>query len=295
MITSTISRLPKSLVEITCIIPNADVKTEYEAVMKKVVEDFEAPGFRKGKAPREVVDKNIDRDRVISLVLRNLLPKAYEEAIKTHYLKPIVDPKVEITEPVELLKVLDGADLKVKITVAERPEIKLKDYQDKIRGEATKGKIWTPGKEMPDEKKPEETKEQADQKKFVAIIDMLLKTCEVEFADMVIDTETNRLLSQTLEEIKKLGLTLDEYLRSSGKNVESLRAENRQKAESSLKISFIFDEIARVEKLSVDKAEIDTLIAKIEDVKQKAEAQKNAYQLAPVLLRQKVIDFLLKL
>jgi FKBP-type peptidyl-prolyl cis-trans isomerase (trigger factor) len=295
MINSTIVRQPKSLVEITSVIPNADIKVEYEEVMKKVVEEFEAPGFRRGKAPREFVEKNIDRDKVVSLVIRNLLPKAYEEAIKTHDLKPIVDPKVELTEPTELQKILESADLKVKITVAEKPAINLKDYKEKIKGETAKEAIWTPDKGTPQEKKPEESKEQVEQKKFVKIVDTLLKTCEVEFADMVVDTEINRLLTQTLEEIKKLGLSLEEYLRNTGKTTENLRSEASERAKSSLKIGFIFDEIARVEKLSVNPTEIEAIIAKIEDAKQKAEAQKNSYQLAPVLLRQKVVDFLMKL
>ncbi len=295
MITSTINRLPKSLVEITCVIPNTDIKTEHEVVMKQVVVDFEAPGFRKGKAPREFVEKNIDRDKVISLVIRNLLPKAYEEAIKTHGLKPIVDPKVEMLEPTELYKIIENADLKVKITIAERPTIQLNNYKEKIKNESAKQQIWTPDKGNPDNKKTEESKEQTEQKKFVAVVDTLLKTCEVEFADMVVDAEMNRLLTQTLEEIKKLGLTLDEYLRNTGKTAENLRSEASERAKSSLKIGFIFDEIARAEGLSIDKTEVDAIIAKIENPKQKEEASKNAYQLAPVLLRQKVVDFLMKL
>ena len=295
MIISTINRLPKSLVEITSTIATGDIKTEYETVMKQVVVDFEAPGFRKGKAPREFVEKNIDRDKVISLVIRNILPKAYEEAIKTHGLKPIVDPKVEILEPTELYKIIETADLKVKITIAERPKISLKDYQEKIKGEAAKEKIWTPDKGNPDNKKPVESKEQTEQKKFVAIVDILLQTCEVDVAEMVVDAEMNRLLTQTLEEIKKLGLSLDEYLRNTGKTAENLRSEASERAKSSLKIGFIFDEIAHAEGLNIDKAEIDAVIAKIEDPKQKEEASKNAYQLAPVLLRQKVVDFLMKL
>lgn len=295
MLTSTINRLAKNLIEITCLIPNPDIKTEYETVMKQVVADFEAPGFRRGKAPREFVEKNIDHDKVASLVIRAVLPKAYEEAIKTHGLKPIVDPKVELVEPVELQKILENADLKVKITIAERPKIQLKDYREKIKNASAKQQIWTPDKGTPDNKKPEESKEQTEQKKFVSIVDTLLKTCDVELADMVTDAETNRLLTQTLEEIKKLGLSLDEYLRNSGKNAVDLKNEARMHAQSSLNIGFIFDEIAHAENLSVDKAEIEAIVAKIEDPKQKSEAEKNSYQLAPVLLRQKVVDFLMKL
>lgn len=295
MTTSTINKLPKSVVEITLTIPNADLKTEYEDVMQQVVSNFEMPGFRKGKVPRDVVEKNVDREKVASLVIRQALPKAYEEAIKAHDLNPIVDPKLEILEPKEKFgEILDGKDLKVKMTVAERPDIKLNDYKAKIKGETAKDAIWTPDKgKKPDE--AEEKPEVKEQKKFVKIVDILLKTCTVDLADMVIEAEANRLLSQTLEEIKSLGLTLDQYLANTGKNGATLRDEAMNRANSSLKMSYLLDEIARQENLSVEKAEIEAILAKIEDPQQKADAEKNAYRLAPVFLRQKVVDFLMKL
>ncbi len=289
MITSIIARLPKSAVEITSTIPNSDIKAEYETTMTKIVADFEMPGFRKGKASREVVEKNVDREKTASIVIQNLLPKAYEEAVEKNSLKPIVDPKIEIIEPKEKFEeILNSSDLKVKFFTAERPDIQLKDYKEKIKTSTAKEAIWTPDKAAREKPDKEESREIKDQKKFMNIVDLLAKTCVVEMAEIVIEAETNRILSQTLEEIKKLGLSLEEYLRNTSKTAEGLKAEAKTRAESSLKMSFIFDEIAKIEKISVDKADIDAVIAKVQDKAQKAEIEKNAYQLAPVLLRQKV-------
>jgi FKBP-type peptidyl-prolyl cis-trans isomerase (trigger factor) len=294
MDSSTIKPLEKNTFEISLKIGAAEIKEEYEKAIKKIVEDFEAPGFRKGKAPRDLVEKNINREKVASLIVQNLLPKKYPEIIKEHDLHPIVDPKIFIEEPKNIAEILDGKDLDIKIMVAGTPSVDLKDYKEKIKGTLSKDKIWTPGKEEKKEEKSESVEEK-DQKKFVAIIDELLKTCSVEISEMIVESEVNRLLSQTLDEIKKLGLSLEEYLKNSGKTAEILQKEAKEKAENNLKLEFIFNAIANEQKIEVNQADIDAIIAQIKDEKQKAEAVKNSYQIAPVLLRQKVINFLMTL
>lgn len=292
MLDSTLKTLGKNTFEISVLIKNDEIKKEYEIVIKKIVEDFEAPGFRKGKAPRDLVEKNIDKAKVASIVVQNILPKIYSDLLTKHDVHPVIDPKIAIEEPKNLEEILENTDLKIKIISAEAPKVDLKDYKDKIKAEDAKSKIWTPGK---DETKKEESKEETEQKKFVTIIDTVLKTCQVEISDLIIEAETNRLLSQTLEEVKKLGLSLDEYLKNTGKTVEAIQKEAREKAENNLKLEFIFNEIAKSEKLTVEKEDLDKIIESVKDPKQKEEAKQNAYRIAPILLRQKVVDFLMKL
>jgi FKBP-type peptidyl-prolyl cis-trans isomerase (trigger factor) len=294
MTNTTLKSLEKNTSEILLKIQNPEIKEEYEKAIKKIIEDFEAPGFRKGKAPREIVEKNINQEKVASMLVQNLLPKKYSEAIQEHKLQPIVDPKIYIEEPKNISEILDDKDLTIKIVVAEAPIVDLKNYSEKIKGSAAKSKIWTPEKGEKQEEKPE-TQEEKDQKKFIMIIDELLKTCSVETADMIVESETNRLLSQTLEEIKKLGLSLEEYLKNTGKTAEMIQKETKEKAENNLKLEFIFNAIAKEQKIEVIQADIDNIIAQIKDEKQKEEAKKNSYQIAPVLLRQKVINFLMTL
>lgn len=292
---SILTKLPHSVSEIKTTISQSQIQTEYEKVLKKLVEDFEAPGFRKGKAPREIVKKNVDLGKIANIIVQNLIPNVYSEVLKEHELRPVVDPKLYIDEPQNLQEILSKkADLKIRFEVAERPKIDLKNYKEKLKSESAKAKIWTPGKEE-ETKDKEESKEIKDQKRFVEIIDVILKTCEVDLSEIIIEAETNQSLSQTLSEIKKLGLSLEEYLKNTGKTVETLKKEAEEKATNSLKLSFIFDEISKSENLSVEKSEIDKIIAEIKDPTERSQAEKNAYQIAPIVLRQKVIDFLMKL
>lgn len=293
---STIKKLPHSVVEIETTVLQKNISEEYEKVLKKVVADAEIQGFRKGKAPREQVLKNVDQAKIANIIVQNLIPNVYADVLKEHSIHPVVDPKLYIDEPQNLEEILSKkSDLKVRFEIAERPKIDLKDYKEKLKSESAKSKIWTPEKGEVEDKKNEESEEMKDQKKFVSIVDVLLKTCEVDLSEIIIEAETNQSLSQTLSEIKKLGLTLEEYLKNTGKTVETLKKEAEEKATNSLKLSFIFDEISKSENLSVEKTEIDKIIAEIKDPSQRSEAEKNAYQIAPIILRQKVIDFLMKL
>jgi len=292
---STLKKQEKGVSEVSLIIESPKIKEEFEKLVVGAVANFEAPGFRIGKAPRTLVEQNLDKVKTLSYAIQNILPGVYSEIIKEHGLSPVIDPKIFLDEPKNLEEILNGKDLAVRIIVVETPVVKLNDYKEKIKGESAKDKIWTPGKAEPSEDEKKETKEEKDQKKFMSVVDTLLKTAEVEMSEMIIENEANRLLSTTLEEIKKLGLSLDEYLKNTGKTAEMLKKEAEEKATGNLKLSFIFDEISRTEKITIEKDDLEAVFAGISDPKQKSEAKKNAYQIAGILLRQKVVDFLMKL
>ena len=66
---------------------------------------------------------------------------------------------------------------------------------------------------------------------------------------------------KVLEEIKKLGLTLDQYLASTGRNTQDFRAEYTRKAENDLKLEFALQKVAETEKIVVSDDDISKSIA----------------------------------
>jgi trigger factor len=120
----------------------------------------------------------------------------------------------------------------------------------------------------------------------------LLKALKITIPQLLIDAEVDRLLSQTLDEIKKLGLTLDQYLASTGKTPEQLRADYAQKAENDIKIEFALQKIAESEKITVEQKEIDEAITQAKSEQEKASLESNKYLLANILRQQKTLDFL---
>ncbi len=80
----------------------AEVEESVEESYRRLVRKANIPGFRKGKAPRAVVERYIGRDSLLEDALNNLLPQACEKAIKEQGIEAIASPSIEIeqTDPV---------------------------------------------------------------------------------------------------------------------------------------------------------------------------------------------------
>lgn len=289
MSTSTLKNLPKGTVEIVIIIPWSDIKGSYEAIFADVLKNAEIAGFRKGKAPKKLVEDKIDKATIYEEVVKKIVPPAYSEAIRTHQLKPIISPKVEVLEAHE------AKDWKIRATVALKPKIDLKSYKDKIRelkkSKATlpagrQGKIWVPG--QGDAKEPEESKKPT----LDEIISALVDAVEIEISDLMIQDEANRLLAGLIDQTKKLGITVEQYLSAKGKTTEQLRAEYATEAKRNLTVELTLAEIADKENITVSQQDIDQLINKVESAEEKARLKDQSYYLAHLIRQQKTLDFL---
>ena len=84
-----------------------------------LVNEVSIPGFRKGKAPRDILVQHIGKQSLLDEALEHLIPQLYKQAIESQEIEPIARPEVEIikTEPVVF-----------KATVSLKPEVKLGDY-----------------------------------------------------------------------------------------------------------------------------------------------------------------------
>lgn len=275
-----LKRLENNSFELLLTLPWEEVKKSYAQIFEEVVKNAEVDGFRKGKAPKDLVEKKVDKNKLYEEVIKTLLPKAYSEAVQKENLKPVVNPQIETVE------IAQNKDWVFKAKACEMPQVDLKDYKKTISDVNAKEKIWVPGK---DETKPES--EDKD-KHFAHNMELLLQTATVHLSDILVENELSRLLSELLDEIKRLGLTLDQYLASSGKTQEQLRSEYREKAVQTLKLEFLLEKIAEEEKITVNDADIDKAINDAKDEKMKAALSQNKYQLASLLKRQQTLDFL---
>ena len=98
-------------------------QAEYDAAtveaFKYLAGRVEIPGFRKGKAPRPLIEKHVGREAVVDEALERLFPALYEEALTTHELHPITTPHVHLEqrEPPVFLAI-----------VPLEPQVELGDY-----------------------------------------------------------------------------------------------------------------------------------------------------------------------
>jgi trigger factor len=119
-----VQKLPKSEYELTVTVPAETLAKQRRHILENLAAQVEISGFRKGKAPLEMVESKIGRDRISREILESVLPHSLIEALKEEKLMPITDPAVSILQ-FEL-----GKDLVYKAKVTVMPEVKLEDYQN---------------------------------------------------------------------------------------------------------------------------------------------------------------------
>ena len=285
MFTHKLKKLPKNTAEITVDIPNPDIKKEYDKAFEDLLKDFEAEGFRKGKVPPAVAQKQMSKDLIYQKLIQNLLPKIYEEIVKKEGLKPVISPKVE------LLKAKEDEDWQIRITLAERPEVSLSDYKKlvkDIKAKQKKADIWVPGKDKPQEPEDKETK----QRLLNEILNALLKEVKIEISDLIIEEELNLRLSRLLDDINKIGLSVESYLKSRGTTMDELKKQYTREIEDIHKMELLLNEIADKENIQVEQKELEQLFSKMSDEKERSEAMQNSYFYASLLRKQKTLDFL---
>lgn len=273
---SAIQKKEDKTIELTITIPATDVKKTWEAVVDEFVKATQLPGFRKGKAPKKLVEEKIDLEKVREEVLKQLLPKHYIDAVKEHDLKPIMNPKIHLVSASEPKETKDWQFIAL---TCEAPEIKLGDYKKKVQDITAKTKIIIPGKDKTEVKMDD-------------IMPAVLDTVTISIPAILLNQEVDRLLSQMLDDVKNLGLSLDQYLSSTGRTPESLRAEYEKKVEQDIKLEFALQKIAEEEKITVEEKEIEEAINKAKDDKERKQLEANRYLLAGILRQQKTLDFL---
>lgn len=115
-------------------IESKDFDKAINSVYLKNRKHFAVPGFRKGRVPRQIIEMNYGKEIFFEDALNEILPEAYENAIEELELEPVDIPNVDV-EDIE-----KGKNIKVKVEVVIKPEVKLGDYKG-IEVEEVKNEI----------------------------------------------------------------------------------------------------------------------------------------------------------
>ena len=104
-----------------------DIEVEDERLEKavnqayrRIVQRINVPGFRKGKAPRALVERMVGRDALVEDAVEHLVPEVVEAAVKEQELTMVARPTLEV---------VSTAPLQVKATVPIQPKVELGDYR----------------------------------------------------------------------------------------------------------------------------------------------------------------------
>ena len=121
---TNIEKQPENIVKVDIEIPAKEAVEYYNNAAKRLAQYVNIPGFRKGKAPRNILEQHIGEERIKHEALENALPKIFSSVIKENEFDVVAQPYVESYD----YKI--GEDLKITAKIELRPEVTLGQYKD---------------------------------------------------------------------------------------------------------------------------------------------------------------------
>jgi len=115
----TNDKTENSQVFLTIEMETAEVEESLKKAYRRLVQKTRVPGFRKGKAPRNVLERHIGKESLLEDALNDLIPEAYEKAIEEQEIEAFARPQFEITQTEPLI---------FKAVVPLKPKVELGDY-----------------------------------------------------------------------------------------------------------------------------------------------------------------------
>ena len=111
-----VERVDDTTVKLAVTVERPRVKQALDEAARHLAEEVKIPGFRKGKAPRKVLESRLGKGAVVQHAVQDALPQFYAEAIRDKDLEPVGQPEFEVDTFEE------GADASFTATVEVRPE-----------------------------------------------------------------------------------------------------------------------------------------------------------------------------
>lgn len=118
-----VEKLEKSMAKLTITVEAAKFDAAVDSAYQKNKGKIALPGFRKGKAPRAMIEKMYGTGVFYEDAVNELIPEAYETAAKESELEIVAQPEIEVTQMEK------GTDFIFTATVAIKPEVTLGDYK----------------------------------------------------------------------------------------------------------------------------------------------------------------------
>jgi len=117
-----LEKLEKNKVTLEILVEAEKVEEALERAYRKLVKRVNIPGFRKGKAPRVILERYIGKGALYDEALDDILAESYQASVEETGIRPIGQPDIE------LLELEEDKPLKFKATVEVMPEVELGDY-----------------------------------------------------------------------------------------------------------------------------------------------------------------------
>jgi trigger factor len=294
---STVKKLKncKKIFEVK--IPPAKLKDEFDRVYEDIKKVASVPGYRVGKAPRDLLELHYAKTAKEE-VIKNLIPESYSKILEEYKLQPlgypaITDVKMDFKEGFSYIA-----------TIETKPEFSLKNY-----------------KGLKLKKKPVEVKDEDVNKNLETLREMNAQNVPKKDSE-----ETEKILPkldddfakdlgfENLERLKDANMRLayigaiqekqspDKKFTLTDKDKKELEENAEKQAVRQVKVFFILDKIAQVEKIYLKEEDLEKRIEEMaaqykktkEEIRKHLEKDRMLDEMAVNMRNAKVMEFLLK-
>jgi len=107
----------------------------------KLVQQTSVPGFRRGKAPRHILERVVGRDSFLDEAIDSLTPDAVDDAIKEQDLEPVAPPRVSVEEREPVLKLSATVALAPTVELGEYRTLRFDDQPEPVTDEQVDGAV----------------------------------------------------------------------------------------------------------------------------------------------------------
>jgi trigger factor len=121
---SAVETLNPTRAKLTVEVEFEELKPSLDAAYQRIAKQVNIPGFRKGKVPPPVIDRQVGRGVVLDEAINEALPKLYVQALEENDLQPLAQPEIDIT------RFEDNSTLEFTAEVDVRPTIEVPAYDD---------------------------------------------------------------------------------------------------------------------------------------------------------------------
>lgn len=268
----------------------------YNTATNEFVSKTEIKGFRKGKAPEDLVIKQVGEQVILERAIHLALSDAWPSIVEEHGIEAISRPEFQI------MKVARGNPLEWKARVATLPEITLPDYKtiaSETKAEETKplevtekeideALEWVRKSREKDGALPElndefakslgnfenlealrkmlksniesEKRMKERERVRVAILKAIREKATFTVPEPLVNGEQQRMLSELKATVERIGKTWEDYKKEVKKSDDEILAELKEEAERRASFSLLLQEIAKDAEITVTDEEITTRV-----------------------------------
>ncbi|MBU2575658.1 hypothetical protein KKF64_01010 [Patescibacteria group bacterium] len=246
------NKLNESELEFIFELERKDIEQNLQNTAKRISENIEIPGFRKGAANYDAVCRHIGGEaKVYEEALQVIVGKALVKAVQDRKLETIGKPEISIQKMVPPFGISFKAKIALspKIELGDISKIKIKKKEVKINEKEAKEII----------ERLQYEREQEEKERFeIEAIQELVKLSKIsDLPNSLINEEADKMLHELEHDVSRQGIKLDDYLKSIKKTQEDLKKDFKPKAEGRIRMMLVAREFGKQENVKIDEKDVE--------------------------------------